>query len=249
MVGLSDLARLSGTNKATCFRLMTELLEHGLVEQVPASREYRIGPAVLRLAALREATLPTREAALPLVQALAQAAGETAHFSWLVAGQLVTMGFAYSHSHGVQVLMDDADVLPFHATASGYAVLSRMPPAALAALRAQALPAAPGLTPVDGPALSARVAEAQTRGYARTANTFEADVSSLAVPLFDADGAVTGALALAAPSARMTAAAAARLPGLLAAAARGVMELWGGALPPDLAAQWRGLEQQAEVQE
>ena len=101
-IGLSELARLSGTNKATCYRLMSELVEHGLVEQVVSSKEYRIGPAVLRLAALREATVPTREAALPILQALAAATGETAHMSHLVAGQLVTLSFAYPAAHGMR---------------------------------------------------------------------------------------------------------------------------------------------------
>ena len=56
LIGLSDLSRLAGVNKATCYRLMSELQAHGLVEQVGSGREYRLGPAVLRLAALREAS-------------------------------------------------------------------------------------------------------------------------------------------------------------------------------------------------
>jgi DNA-binding IclR family transcriptional regulator len=52
--GLSDLARRSGLNKATCHRMLTDLAAAGLVEQVGPARDYRLGPAVLRLAALRE---------------------------------------------------------------------------------------------------------------------------------------------------------------------------------------------------
>ena len=78
-VGLSEIARLSGLNKATCHRLLTEMESRGLVEQIGAAREYRLGPAVLRLAALRESAVPTRDAAMPVLQRLARATGETAH--------------------------------------------------------------------------------------------------------------------------------------------------------------------------
>ncbi len=96
---------------------MAEMEKRGLVEQVCHSREYRLGPAILRLACMREAAVPRRDAAMPVLQAVARATGETAHLSHLVGGTLHTLAFAYSPQHGVRVMMDDADVLPFHATA------------------------------------------------------------------------------------------------------------------------------------
>ena len=129
LIGLSDLARLAELNKATCYRLVTELCDFGLVEQVGSAREYRLGPAVLRLAALREAQVPTREAAMPVLQALAQKTGETAHLSMLMGGALHTLGFAYATTHMTRVTMEDAEVLPFHATSSGLVVLAFQPEA------------------------------------------------------------------------------------------------------------------------
>lgn len=243
-IGLSELARLSGANKATCYRLMTELVDHGLAEQVPATKEYRIGPAVLRLAALREATVPTREAAQPLLQALAAATGETAHMSHLVAGQLVTIAFAYPAAHGMRVMMEDADRLPFHSTSSGHAVLGWLPEAQVARALSAPLPTAPGLVPVTTDDLRARIARARAVGWAATANTFEADVSSFAVPLFDAQGQVQGAMAVAAAGPRLTDAARQSIPRQLIATARAAMALWGGAIPPELSALWRKTDQQ-----
>ncbi|MEY3306973.1 MAG: hypothetical protein RLZZ413_1011 [Pseudomonadota bacterium] len=245
-IGLSELARLSGANKATCYRLMTELVEHGLVEQIAATKEYRIGPAVLRLAAIREATVPTREAALPMLQALAAATGETAHMSHLVAGQLVTLAFAYPAAHGMRVMMEDADRLPFHSTSSGHAVLAWSHEDAVARVLEGPLSTAQGLVPVSGRDLRDRVARARALGWASTANTFEADVSSFAVPLFDAQGAVQGAVAVAAAGPRLTEAARENIPRLLIATARDIMALWGGLIPPDLSALWRKTEQQTE---
>jgi len=70
LIGLSDLSRQARVNKATCYRLMSELQSYGLVEQIGSGREYRLGPALLRLAALREAAVPTRDATLPLFRRL-----------------------------------------------------------------------------------------------------------------------------------------------------------------------------------
>ena len=39
LIGVSDLARLAELNKATCYRLVTELCDFGLVEQVGSARE------------------------------------------------------------------------------------------------------------------------------------------------------------------------------------------------------------------
>lgn len=228
-MGLSQLARLSGLNKATCHRLLTEMESRGLVEQVGTAREYRLGPAVLRLAALRESAVPTREAAMPLLRRLAEATGETAHLSHLVAGRLQTLAFAYSARHGMKVTMEDADFLPFHATASGAAVLAFLPEAETARL----LAACP-----DPEAVRARIAACRNRGWAETLSTFEKDVQGTAVPLFDATGACIGALAVAAAAPRITPDLHATITAELTRAAAEIIGLWGGKVPDPLASLW-----------
>ncbi len=227
-LGLSQLARTSGLNKATCHRLMSELESRGLVEQVGPAREYRLGPAVLRLAALREQAVPTREAAMPVLRRLAEATGETAHLSHLVAGRLQTLAFAYSARPGVKVMMEDADFLPFHATASGAAALAHMvdPGPAIAA--------AP-----DPDILRRRMAECREQGWAETVSTFEKDVHGLAVPLFDATGACTGSLAVAAAAPRMTPELHKTITLELTRAGAEITGLWGGTVPDSLARLWR----------
>lgn len=225
-LGLSALAREAGLNKATCHRLLTEMESRGLVEQVGPAREYRLGPAVLRLAALRESAVPTRDAAMPVLRRMAEATGETAHLSHLVAGRLQTLAFDYAARTGVRVMMEDADFLPLHATASGAAILAHHPdPEPLIA-------AAP-----DADALRARIAAARAKGYAEALSTFEKDVHSFAVPLFDATGACTGALAVAAAAPRMTPALHATITAALTAAGAEITQLRGGQPPIEGAAR------------
>jgi DNA-binding IclR family transcriptional regulator len=238
-IGLSDLARMSGTNKATCFRLMTELQSHGLVEQTLAGRAYRIGPAVLRLAALREATVPTREAAMGILQGLARSTGETAHLSHLVAGRLTTIAYAYAPHSGVKVMMEDAEFLPFHATSSGLAVLAFLPDADRAAILARPMPALTPQTPQTAMALLDRLQTTRARGWAETANTYEMDVASLAVPLFDANGACSGAVAVAAPAGRMPPGAAPAMAAQVIESAINICAAQGGSVPAFVHSLWR----------
>jgi DNA-binding IclR family transcriptional regulator len=237
-IGLSDLARLSGTNKATCFRLMTELQDHGLIEQT-TSKTYRIGPAVLRLAALREATVPTRDAAMPVLQALARGTGETAHMSHLVAGRLVTLAFAYAPNHAIKVMMEDADILPFHATSSGMAVLAHLPGDVQAAILAQPRAGLTRHTILESGSIQAEMTRVQARGWAETADTFEVDVASIAVPLFNGDAACIGAVAVAAPTSRLKGAARNDIIQRTIKAAADIMALQGGTAPVAVQRLWR----------
>ena len=80
-VGLSELARLSGFNKATTRRFLVALEKHGIVEQDATTRLYRLGAGLLRLARVREATNPVAAIVQPVLNDLVSVTGETAHFS------------------------------------------------------------------------------------------------------------------------------------------------------------------------
>lgn len=237
-IGLSEIARLTGVNKATCYRLLEEMESRGLIEQLGTTREYRLGPAVLRLAYLRESAVPTRDAAMPVLQSLARATGETAHLSHLVGGTLHTLGFAYPSQHGVRVMMDDADVLPFHATASGAAVMAYLPPADTARILATPLPARTA-TPVTETLVQSRITQMQTLGWTEALSTFEDDVQGFAIPLFSPQSTPIGALAVAAAMPRMTPGLRSTIITELTLAGAQINRLWGGTVPPALDALWR----------
>lgn len=237
--GLSGLARLAGLNKATCFRLASDLCAAGLLEQVDPSREYRLGPGVLRLAALREAHVPTREAALPVLQGLADATGETAHLSLLITGRLRAVAAAYSVRHATRVMLEDTEILPFHATSSGLAVLAFQADGFRQDVLRGPLPAFTPATATRPEAVETRLAQVRSSGYAESRSGFELDVHSMAVPLFDASGRCTGAAAVAAPAARMTDDLRARVRAELGRTGQAITTIWGGLTPGAVVAAWR----------
>ncbi len=231
-IGLSDMTRLSGMNKATVHRLLTELSELGFVEQVGSGREYRLGPAFLRLAALREVAVPMRELSLQVLHDLSDATSETAHMSLLQGDQLSTLAYAYSPVHGTKVTMEDAEVLTLHTTSSGLAVLAYSPPDFVDRVLSAPLEAKTPDTITDPDQLRARLRAVRDTGIAEYVGGFEEDVHSHAVPIFNSAQAVIGAVAVAAPVARMDAALIALVRAEVKTHAMNLTRLLGG-FPPD----------------
>ena len=154
-LGLSEFVRLSGRDKATVHRHLVELAENGFLEQHPDSRAYRLGPAILRLATVRETTAPTRAVVLPLIAALADEVGELVHFS-LIQGELLSpVSHVEPGRHGTQVHFDPSEMLPLHATASGLAVLAFGPRGLRDRVLAGPLAAHASATVTDGADLAA----------------------------------------------------------------------------------------------
>ncbi len=233
LIGLSDMARLSGLNKATVHRLMGELAQAGFVEQAGSGREYRIGPAVMRLAALREHAVPMRDVAAQVLRDLSDATEETAHFSLMQGQTLSTVAYAYSPVHGTRVTMEDAEVLMLHATSSGLAVLAYSPRDLVDAVLQAPLTARTPQTITDPAEIRALLTEIRAQGVAESVSGFEEDVHSHAAPIFDARGCAMGAVAVAAPTVRMDDALAAHIRASVKAQALRLTRMLGGFPPAD----------------
>ena len=176
---------------------------------------------------------------MPVLQALAANTGETAHLSLLIADILRPLAHAYSPAHATKVTMEDTDRLPFNATSSGLAVLAFQPEAARETILASPLLRLTARTETDPVALRARLAEVRSLGYAESKGGFEADVHSMAVPLFDALGRCSGALAVAALGSRMSEPQRRLIRHALTHAGIEITTIWGGSLTSDIATLWR----------
>ncbi|WP_264210899.1 IclR family transcriptional regulator [Leisingera thetidis] len=232
-IGLSDLTRLSAMNKATVYRLMSELQESGFVEQAGTDRSYRLGPQVLRLAALREAAVPILSVSRRVLRDLSDETGETAHLSLLQGSQLNSLSHAYSPRHATKVMMEDAEVLTFHGTSSGMAVLAYASPAFADEVLSQPLAARTAATITDPLEIRAQLEAVRRNGVAQSVGGFEADVHSHAVPVFGPDRQAIGALAVAAPVSRMTAEQKQLIPAALRRAGAALTHRIGGSAPAD----------------
>lgn len=203
-IGLGEFVKLSGRDKATVHRHLVELEANGFLEQNPESRAYRLGPALLRLSAVREAALPMRAVVRPIVTELAHATGELAHASMLQGEMLSPVCYFDPLQHGTQVYFDESEMLPLHATSSGLAVLAFGPPALCEAVLSAPLPPFTPNTLTDPDRLRAVIARTREEGVSRLDQAFDSEVSSQGAPIFDGKGQAMGALSVAVPTVRAT---------------------------------------------
>lgn len=226
-LGLTEIARRAGYDKATTRRLLLSLARHGFVEQDGETRQYRLGAGLTRLARIREARFPLLQTALPFLRELAGATSETVHLAEAVNGSLLTVLVEHP-ARANRVNVDVGEYLPLHSTASGIAYLSHARDDLVKAALDKPLAAFTSRTVTDPAAILDEVATARARGYSVMDQGFEEGVFSVAAAILGWDGYAIGTLAIAAPVVRTSKAAAAERGKAVAAAAQEISERLNG---------------------
>lgn len=202
-IGLSELSRMAGLDKAATRRLLVALSKHDFIEQVEETRRYRLGPGFLRLARIRETTVPVSSAAQEVANWLAAETNETAHVS--IPGQYGMTSVAHCLPNRAWVVnMEPAQMLFYHATASGMVFMAFATPETLEKALRIKREKITGATVTSKPELQNALKRFRAQGYSETRDTFEADVASIAMPFFCGPGDPTGTIALALRKADMT---------------------------------------------
>ena len=235
-IGLSQLCRIAGRDKATTYRHLQALESAGFVEQNPATKHYRLGPAVMQLAEVREATVPRKDGAKPAIAALADATGETAHVTVLSGSTLYGLCECESPHHGIRAVID-LSTWPFHATASGLCALA-FGPASLFEVATINLERFTAATPDNERDLAALIDDVRGSGFGRAEQTYEDEIQGLSAPLFDHKGHFAGAVAVACVASRFTIELERTIKSELTIAAREITRNWGGTIPAQIEAAW-----------
>ncbi|WP_163266551.1 IclR family transcriptional regulator [Chelativorans alearense] len=226
-LGLTEIARRSGFDKATTRRLLVSLARHGFVEQDAETRLYRLGAGLTRLARIREARFPILQTALPFIRELAAVTAETLHLSEASNGSLLTVHVEHP-ARANRVNVNVGEYLPLHSTASGIAYLAHVREAVLKAALAGPLAPFTAHTVTDPTAVLDAIEAARKRGYSIMDQGYEEGVHSVAGAILGADGYAIGTLAIAAPVVRTSRAAAAERGKAVAAVAREISERLNG---------------------
>jgi DNA-binding IclR family transcriptional regulator len=198
--GVTAIGRELGMPKSSAHRLLAALSRRGLVEQDARGR-YRPGIGLLALGLGALDREPVAAAARPLLEAEAQATGETVFLVGARAGQLVVLDKA----EGTGFLRAAPQVgarVPVHATAVGKLFLAFAPDSV-------SWPDGPldrftERTASDLAMLRREVERARDRGFAENREEWIPGLAVVAAPVLRA-GRLAGALALAAPAPRMAA--------------------------------------------
>ncbi|WP_299044009.1 IclR family transcriptional regulator [uncultured Tateyamaria sp.] len=238
VLGLSDVQRLTGRDKATVHRHLVALERAGFLEQDSGTRAYRLGPALTRLAGMRVRTVPEVEMLRAVIDALSREAGELVHVSRLQGFDLVHVHHAEQHDHPVRVSFDAYGLPPLFATASGKAYLAFSPGGLLDLALADPRTRLPGAPAPNRMEVEAELKLVAQRGFARNRDTLRLGVSSVAIPIFDAASRAFATCSIAYPTGRGGKATEAHLARLLMQRGEEISQAMGGSVPPHILDLW-----------
>ena len=228
--GVSELARRSGVDKAAIHRMFASMMDSGLIEQNAKTRQYRLGPGVLRLATIREDAFPMESIIKAQLRPLALATGETSHAQLITGTSVVSIAsFESTKSNRVSPMI--GDINPMHATASGLVILAYCDEALRKRVLSTKMDAKTRFTETDPDVLAQRIEQAFLSGYGEADQTYFEGVCGIAAPVFDAERLPVGAMAVATPSHRVTPDLRERIVGAVLQSALRVTKETGGTLP------------------
>ena len=218
---LAELSVRLGLPKVTTHRLCAQLLDGGYLARDVDERCFAVGPALRKLAFDTLNHGVVRGLRHEVLAALVTKVGETCNFTTLDGTQVLYIDRVEAQ-WPLRLTLDVGSHVPLHCTASGKLFLAAMPEEEREALIAQLpLTRMTRQTITSAKALKAECEAIAAQGHSNDREEFIAGLIAVAVPVRDESGRTRAAIALHAPSARLSLAEAQRqLPAMRAAAAR-----------------------------
>lgn len=214
--GLTDIAARTGLAESTTHRLVSTLVDLGVLRR-EAGRRYGLSARLVRLGAA--ATPGLGAAARPVLADLVDALGESANLAMLVGDQAEYIAQVPSR-HAMRMFTEVGRSTDLHCTGVGKAMLSTLDPArAQELLRRRGMPPRTPHTITDIDVMAAELERTRERGWCLDEQEQEVGVRCIAAPLPIAGDAVF-AVSISGPLPRMTDDLIARAAPLLLAAAR-----------------------------
>lgn len=196
----ADLSRKMGLPRASVFRMLHTLENAGFVERVGEGTKYKLSLGVLRLGFEYLASMELTEHGRPVIEALRDVSGYSAHVVVRDQRDVVFVAKATGRStlfHSIQV----GARLPAHATVLGRLLLSGLSMAALSELYPEpALPAHTPKTPTTLAQLKALIDVDRANGYGISQGGFETGISTIAAPVFNDRLEVVAAVSITVPA-------------------------------------------------
>lgn len=203
--GVTELARLAGLPKSTAQRSLMALHKAGWIEFQDAKHPLWIltPRATVAVGGLTNGQRNLRGLAMPVMEELRRATGETIHLSYLHNNSIII----FERLDGikpVKYFFPYGTIFPLHSSASGKAILARLMPDDLDAYLSQPLAAVTPRTVMSPTKLHAEIKKIQKQGYSVTIGGNVPDVSAVGAAICDQTDRPFAALSVSAPSGRLT---------------------------------------------
>ena len=225
--GVGELARKLRMPKTTVQRALQTLWTAGWIcpdgtdktRWVLTTRALHIGQHAV-------ADLSVRDAALPIMRELRKETGETAHLM-VLEGERAVLIEKVETDHPIRAVITLGSAVPLHGSSNGKAMLAHRSEEEVRALLGDELVRHTDATIVEWDAFFAELASVREHGYATNVGEWRTDISAVASPIFDHEGAVSASLSISAPGSRMPAGLRERYGALVTEAAQRVSATLG----------------------
>ncbi len=201
---LAELSEAIGISQSTTFRLLATLLSYGFVEKENRSGGYRLGLTCLELARAYYDSNDLRLTALPELEKLRDATGETVHLGILDDMQVVYLEKLHGlHAIGLMTSRVGGRS-PAYCTGLGKVLLAWSDHDTVQAhFSKNGLVAYTAHTITDLSDLMQHLSRVRARGYALDHGEHEPEVRCVAAPIFDISGRVVAAISASGPAGRL----------------------------------------------
>lgn len=196
--GVTEIATKVGLHKSSVSRILATLEQAEIVERDEGSRKFRLGLGLISIAGPLLANLDVRRLALPLLEELTAATGETSALMVWSGHEAVTVEQVPSPNqikHTTPLGTRYGTAL----SASVQVFLADMPVERVRALLENGLPSLRTDSPTDIGGYLTRLAACAERGYAVNFGETSPEEVGIAAPVRDHRGKVVAAVVLAAP--------------------------------------------------
>ena len=203
-MGVLALARKLTLNRSTVHRLISAFVESGFVRQDPTTHRYVIGMRILELAGDALARMEVRRVALPFLQELVEATGETVHLGIMDRGDVVFID-KIEGPELVRFFTHVGKRFPAYVTSIGKAIAAYLPQEeAEKILDFQSFEAHTENTITTRQAFKEHLKQIRKKGYAIDNEENRRGVCCLGSPVFDSDGRVVAAVSISGPAFRLS---------------------------------------------
>jgi DNA-binding IclR family transcriptional regulator len=200
---LKQLASETRLHPSTAHRILSVMVGNRLVDRIEPGT-YRLGIRLLELGTLVRSRISVREEALPHMQSLHQALGETINLSVRHDDEVVYIERISDNSSMMRVVQIIGARAPLHITAVGKVFLAEDGPEKCANYaRRTGLPRYTDNTLTDADALGKELERVRRQGYAFDNEEAEKGVSCIGAGIYNDEGRLVAGLSVSAPSDRL----------------------------------------------
>lgn len=202
-LGLTELTERLGLAKSSAFGILVTMEHLGYVEHDPETDRYKLGLRLYSIASQLAQNLDIVQVSMPLLQALVDELGETAHLGILKDGKVIYLASIEGRGP-LKVAMPAGQRSDVHCTALGKVLLADQPPERRRAILSEhGLPRYTEKTVTDAGALEEELARVRAQGWAVDDEEEVEGVRCVAAPVRDAGGRAAAAVSVTGPAQRL----------------------------------------------